>query len=59
RVVMIPSFIAIYKMSPDKKDARFIFIVIALIAFSLISLYLNLTGNSDLIGNLVLNNYFW
>lgn len=59
RVVMIPSFIAIYKMSPDKKDARFIFIVIALIAFSLISLNLNLTGNSDLIGNLVLNNYFW
>ena len=56
---MIPSFIAIYKMSPDKKDARFIFIVIALIAFSLISLNLNLTGNSDLIGNLVLNNYFW
>ena len=59
RVVMIPSFIAIYKMTPDKKDARFLFIVIALIAYSLISLSLNLNLNLNLISNLVSNNYFW
>ena len=56
---MIPSFIAIYKMTPDKKDARFLFIVIALIAYSLISLSLNLNLNLNLISNLVSNNYFW
>lgn len=59
RILFIPSFIAIEKLAPRKCGQMFYIARIAMLIFSLISLYWNLYSNPELLDNLFSNNYFY